>query len=123
VPTLRISGIDAEFIEDFIQYIKDLSHGHENRVRWSLAPALSAGNSSYVATVSFDEIPDPFRSCVSADGDTTLPIIFGRKEVQVEVNVDTHFKGLTPLNETKKTPTVEYVEDTISASLNPIATY
>lgn len=74
----------------------------------SLAPAASSFDSDQfqVATITFKEIPPELAHCVSETGPGIVTLEAEGEDI--EVDVDTHFQGLTPLNHASS-PSVEYV--------------
>lgn len=117
--TLRISNIPEATNKDHLcQILEGLGtrwNGAGNRAKrrcednihsFSLAPSPSVVDSRryQVATITFKEIPPTLAPCVSSYD--TLHITVGSAGVEFEAAVDSHFRGLTPLNDPPK-PSVE----------------
>lgn len=125
-PTFRMSGIPICLTEDVFSnileglgpfqdvHIDDFSqpaaklHRRSNVHSISLAPSASAPDSDkyQVATVTFNKIPPALAACVPKT--ETHCVSFTYDGGEIEVDVDTHFHGLTPLNSVPN-PSVEYV--------------
>lgn len=75
-------------------------HRGDNLRFLSLAPSPSNHDSSHfqVATATFSQVPDHTGSLIR----------LGPPHATFQANVDTHFEGLTPLNNPSN-PTIEYV--------------
>ncbi len=101
VPTIRFN-VPGESLEDFKAYMQNLSE----RFASSLAPPLSSFD-DWVATISFKTMPEAFRNCTkSVDGaETSVSISLPTRRI-LDLSIDIHFHGLTPLNHTEA-PTVE----------------
>lgn len=74
----------------------------------SLAPSPSSFDSDkyQVATVTFNEIPPELVPCVSSTG--TFVVLLKTNSEDIEIYVDSDFRGLTPLNHASD-PSIEYV--------------
>lgn len=111
--TLRISNIPGSTTKDHLCQTLEGLGTHWNGTRdtakrrrednihsFSLAPSPSAVDHHryQVATVTFKEIPLALTSCVSSYG--TLRLSMGGAGMEFEAAVDSHFRGLTPLNDT-----------------------
>lgn len=117
--TLRISSIPTtitkECLSQILESLKSQDTKTEGKRRresnihsFSLAPSASAPDSHryQVATATFKEIPPSLVCCVS-NTDTIHRWMEAAGE-RFEVGVDSHFRGLTPLNNPSN-PSVEYV--------------
>lgn len=85
-------------------------HRGSNIYSLSLAPSSSVCDSEeyQVATVTFKEIPTALAGCVSNANTIIASLGLDGEGEEVEVDVDSHFRGLTPLNHPSN-PLVEYV--------------
>lgn len=85
-------------------------HRGSNIYSLSLAPSSSVCDSEeyQVATVTFKEIPTALAGCVSNASTIIASLGVDGEGEEVEVDVDSHFRGLTPLNHPSN-PLVEYV--------------
>lgn len=117
--TLRISCIPITATKDSLNQGLERLTTHKNTISegkrrrednirsFSLAPSPLAIDSRYqVATVTFKEIPLALKPCLSDFGTIHIPVEVAG--VKVELAVDSHFQGLTPLNNPAN-PSVEYV--------------
>lgn len=116
--TLRISGIPIRITKEYLsKALEGLAplrnetteakhHRASNIHSLSLAPSASAFDSDkyQVATVTFKEIP----SALSVSNTDTIIAVLEVEGEEIEVDVDMHFRGLTPLNDVSN-PSVEYV--------------
>lgn len=90
-------------------HIDEAKHPRGSNIRsFSLAPSPSSFDSDkyQVATVTFCEIPTELVGCVSTTD--TLIVWFKMEDEEIEVDVNSHFRGLTPLNYAPN-PSLEYV--------------
>lgn len=85
-------------------------HRGTNICSLSLAPSSSGYDSDtyQVATVTFREIPTALAGCVSNTNTIIVSLGVDGGGEEIEVDVDSHFRGLTPLNHPSN-PLVEYV--------------
>ncbi|KAL0633451.1 hypothetical protein Q9L58_007664 [Maublancomyces gigas] len=119
--TLRISNIPGSTTKDHLcQTLEGLGthwngtrdtakRRRENNIHsFSLAPSPSAVDHHryQVATVTFKEIPLALKSCVSSYD--TLHLSVRGTGSEFEAAVDSHFRGLTPLNDTPN-PSVDII--------------
>lgn len=104
----RLEPIRTSAIEEFTQPGAKSRRG-ANIHSLSLAPAASHLDIDkfQVATVTFMKVPHELEECVSATGPGVAWLGDEGQEF-MEVDVDSHFQGLTPLNYVSN-PTVEYV--------------
>lgn len=116
--TLRISAIPIRITKEYLSKIlegltplrnettKGKHHRASNIHSLSLAPSASAFDSDkyQVATVTFKEIP----SALAVSNTDTIIAVLEVEGEEIEVDVDMHFRGLTPLNNVSN-PSVEYV--------------
>lgn len=127
--TLRISSIPIAITKDRLSKILEClaipstrtTEGKQYRgtniMSISLAPAASCFDSDkyQVATVTFREIPPELSNRVSGTGTSNIWIEEAGGE-RFEVDVDSHFLGLTPLNNPTN-PSVEYAVPLIPTSV------
>jgi len=109
--TIRISNLPSGVSkQDLASALEGLfSNDHksgdgENVTVWSLAASTSYHDASryQIATVTFREIPDILRPCLHK----TVSCWVSIEGKRLEISFDTHFLGLTPLNNSGN-PTVE----------------
>lgn len=110
--TWRISKIPGSVTEaEFLRTLNNLpcspdviDSGQNNVVRWSFAQAAASADTERfkTATVTFGTVPTQFQT---TSNPMTIDLI-GNAE---PVTIDSHFHGLTPLNNPSGPPTVEYV--------------
>lgn len=107
--------IKTSDIEDFRQTGAKQLRG-TNIHSLSLAPAASSFDTDQyqVATITFKEIPLELAHCVSEAGPAVVTLEAEGEDI--EVDVDTHFQGLTPLNRASN-PSVEYVVTRLLATI------
>lgn len=99
--------IQTTDIENFLH--TGLNRRGNNIQSLSLAPAPASVDTEnfQVATVTFMKIPPELEDCISDTG--TGSVMLGEEgEEGIEIDVDSHFHGLTPLSYAAN-PTVEYV--------------
>lgn len=116
--TLRISGIPIHITKEYLSKTLEglaplqnettgAKHHRVSNIHFlSLAPSASTFDSDkyQVATVTFKEIPS---ALAVSNTDTTTAVLEVEGE-EIEVDIDMHFRGLTPLNHASN-PSVEYV--------------
>lgn len=132
--TLRMSSIPIGITKEYLSRIleglatprngtTEAKHRRGTNVHsLSLAPSASEFDSDkyQVATVTFKEIPPALTGCVS--NTETIIALLEAEGGEIEVDVDSHFRGLTPLNHASN-PSVEYVVPSISLLSIYLAAY
>lgn len=110
--TWRISNIPASVTEEvFLRLLNDLPRSPDfpdaqpNVVRWSFAPSAASVDRDRLrtATVTLGPVPILFQ----VDSNSITIDLIGNRE---PLAIDSHFHGITPLNNPSGQPIVEYVK-------------
>lgn len=98
--TFRISEIPITFSKQQLLYFAETTLSSDDDVviiAYSLSPSPSDQQRYQIATITFDRAPVNLSSCVRNRHQEQFEITAGG--VRSQISFDTHFLGLTPLND------------------------
>lgn len=98
--TFRISEIPVNFSKQQLLYFAETNLSSDEDaviIACSLSPSPSDQQRYQIATITFDRVPVNLRSCVRSRHQEPFEITAGG--VKSQISFDTHFLGLTPLND------------------------